>query len=154
EISFRTGDYENVDTYLTRLQNVPAASMEPAVPYVRAKCYYFRDKLDEAMAIFSAIPPGHLYYFQARYFIATIQVKRGDLAGASVSYDAILKQQAPDEASKDVQDLARLALGRILYERSQFDKAVEVYGSIQRQSKYFEDSLREQAWTFIKAKQW
>src|SRR5262249_26190970 len=45
-------------------------------------------------------------------------------------------------------------LGRILYERSQFDKAVEMYGSVPRQSKYFEDALREQAWTFIKAKEW
>jgi tetratricopeptide (TPR) repeat protein len=154
ELSFRTGDYENVDSYLKRLENLPAAQMEPAIPYVRGKCYYFRDRLDEAMSIFSSIPEGNPYFFQARYFIATIQVKRGDLAGASVTYDAILKQQPPDEASKDIQDLARLALGRILYERSQFDRAVEIYGSIQRQSKYFEDSLREQAWTFIKAKQW
>jgi len=154
EISLRTGDYENVDSYLKRLQNVPAAQMEPTVPYVRAKYYYFRGRLDDAMATFSNIPQSNPYFFQARYFMATIQVKRGDLAGATVSYDAILKQQAPDDASKDVQDLARLAMGRILYERSQFDKAVEAYASIQRQSKYFEDSLREQAWTYIKAKQW
>src|SRR5262249_38713711 len=99
-------------------------------------------------------PQNNPYFFQARYFIATIQVKRGDLAAASVSYDAILKQQAPDDAGREIQDLARLALGRILYERSQFDKAVEMYGSVPRQSKDFEDALREQAWTFIKAKEW
>jgi tetratricopeptide (TPR) repeat protein len=154
EISLRTGDYEHVDAYLQRLQNISAANMEPTVPYVRAKYYFFRNRLDDAMASFSSIPPTNPYYFQARYFLATIQVKRGDLAGASVSYDAILKQQAPDDGGKEIQDLSRLALGRILYERSQFDKAVEMYGSISRQSKYFEDALREQAWTFIKAKQW
>src|SRR6185437_6372493 len=37
EVALRTGDYENVEAYLTRLQNLPAASMEPSVPYVRAK---------------------------------------------------------------------------------------------------------------------
>ena len=62
--------------------------------------------------------------------------------------------QAPDAASKDVQDLARLAIARILYERSQFDKAIEAYLSIPRQSKYWPDALREQAWTYIKAKDW
>jgi len=154
EISLRTGDYEHIDGYLTRLQNVPAANMEPTVPYVRAKYYFFRNRLDDAMATFSSIPPTNPYFFQARYFIATIQVKRGDLAGGSITFDGILKQQAPDDAGKEIQDLSRMAIGRILYERSQFDKAIEMYGSIPRQSKYFEDALREQAWTFIKAKQW
>jgi tetratricopeptide (TPR) repeat protein len=154
EISLRTGDYEHIDSYLTRLQNVPATNMEPTVPYVRAKYYFFRGRLDDAMAAFGSIPPTNPYYFQSRYFIATIQVKRGDLAGATVSYDAILKQQAPDDAGQEIQNLARLALARILYERAQLDKSIEMYASIPRKSAYFEDALREQAWAYIKAKQW
>ncbi len=154
EISLRTGDYDNVDSYLTRLQNLPVAAMEPTVPYVRGKYFFFRGRLDEATQVFGAIPATNPYYFQSRYFLATIQVKRGDLAGAMTSYDALLKQQAPDPASKDVQDLSKLAIARILYERSQFDKAIEVYLSIPRQSRYWSDALREQAWTYIKAKDW
>jgi tetratricopeptide (TPR) repeat protein len=154
EISLRTGDYEHIDEYLARLQNVPLANMEPSVPYVRAKYYYFNGKLDDAMNALNAIAPGNPYYFQARYFQATIQVKRGDLAGASMTYDSIVKSQAPDDAGKEIQDLSRMAIARILYERSQFDKAIEAYASIPRQSKYFGDALQEQAWTFIKAKEW
>jgi len=154
EISLRTGDYEHVDDYLARLQNVPLASVEPSVPYVRAKYYFFNNKLDDAMSALNLIAPGNPYYLQARYFQATIQVKRGDLAGASVTYDSIVKQQAPDESGKDIQDLSRMAIARILYERSQFDKAIEAYASVPRQSKYFGDALQEQAWTFIKAKEW
>ena len=81
-------------------------------------------------------------------------VKKGDLAGASATYDSLLHQQAPDDSAKEIQDLSRLALGRILYERSQFDKAIDMYQSIPRQSKYFADALDEQAWTYIKAKEW
>src|SRR5262245_49207769 len=77
EISLYTGDYENVDKYLQRLQSVPAANMEPTVPYVRAKYFFFRNRLDDAMAAFSSIPQSSRYYFQARYFVATVQVKRG-----------------------------------------------------------------------------
>jgi tetratricopeptide (TPR) repeat protein len=128
--------------------------MEPTVPYVRGKYYFFRGRLDDALGVFSSIPQNNPYFFQARYFIATIQVKRGDLAGATQNYDSLLKLQAPDEASKDIQDLSRLAIARILYERSQFDKAIETYLSIPRQSKYWSDALREQAWTYIKAKDW
>ena len=82
----------------------------------------------------SSIPATNPYYFQARYFLATILVKRGDLAGASTAYDDLLKQQAPDDTGKDIQDLARLAIARIFYERSQFDKAIEVYLAVPRQS--------------------
>jgi tetratricopeptide (TPR) repeat protein len=154
EISLRTGDFDNVDSYLTRLQNLPPALMEPATPYVRGKYYYYRSRLDDASLVFASIPQTNPYFFQARYFMATIAVKKGDLAGATQGYDALLKMQAPDASSKDVQDLSRLAIARILYERSQFDKAIESYLSIPRQSKYWPDALREQAWTYIKAKDW
>jgi tetratricopeptide (TPR) repeat protein len=154
EISLRTGDFDNVDGYLTRLQNLPPNLMAPATPYVRGKYYYYRSRLDDAALVFSSIPTTNTYYFQARYFLATIAVKKGDLASATQGYDALLKMQAPDAASKDVQDLCRLAIARILYERSQFDKAIESYLSIPRQSKYWPEALREQAWTYIKAKDW
>ncbi len=154
EVALHTGDYENVDAYLTRLQNVPASAMEPTVPYVRGKYYFFRGRLDDAAMVFTSIPATNPYYFQARYFLATIQVKRGDLAGATNSFDDLLKRQAPDDTGKDIQDLARLAIARIYYERSQFDKAIEAYASIGRQSTYWSEALREQAWTYIKAKDW
>ena len=154
EISLRTGDYEHVDDYLSRLQSLPLANMEPSVPYVRAKYYYFSGKLDDSMNALNVIAPSNPYYLQARYFQATIQVKRGDLAGASLTYDSIVKSQAPDDAGKDIQDLSRMAIARILYERAQFDKAIEAYQSVPRQSKYFGDALQEEAWTYIKAKEW
>jgi TolA-binding protein len=154
EISFRTGDYEHVDEYLAKLQNIPPESLEPATPYVRAKLFYFRGRDEDALAGFSTVQANSPYYFQARYFIATIMVKKGDLAGAAVTYDSLLKIQAPDDSAKEIQDLCRLALGRILYERSQFDKAIEEYQLVPRQSKYFAEALDEQAWTYIKAKEW
>jgi hypothetical protein len=71
---------DEVDDYLARLQNVPLASLQPSVPYVRGKCAYFRDRLDEALAVFESLPPSNPYYLRARYFGATIRVKKGDLA--------------------------------------------------------------------------
>jgi tetratricopeptide (TPR) repeat protein len=71
-----------------------------------------------------------------------------------MTFDSIVKQQATDEAGKEIQDLSRMAIARLLYERSQFDKAIDAYSQIPRQSKYFGEALQEQAWTFIKAKEW
>ncbi|MEP6654086.1 MAG: tetratricopeptide repeat protein [Myxococcales bacterium] len=154
EIALRTGDYEQIDDYLQRLQGVPVQVLEPGVPYVRAKYLYFRGNLPEASAGFASIPPSNPYYFQARYFLGTVMVKNGDLAGASLVFDSILKLQPPDDSGKEIQDLSRLAMGRILYERVQLDRAIEAYQSVGRQSPYFVDALSEQAWTYIKAKEW
>ena len=154
EIAQKTGDYDNVDDYLQRLANVAPDKLEPGVPYVRAKYLYFRGKLPEAAEGFQAIPPTNPYYFQARYFLATVTVRNGDLAGASVIYDSILKLQPTDDAAKDIQDLSRLALGHILYERSQFERAIEAYESVSRTSPRFSEAKYEEAWTYIKAAKW
>ena len=122
---------------MQRLQGVPVQLLEPGVPYVRAKYLYFRGKFADAAAGFGSIASSNGYYFQARYFLGTVMVKTGDLAGASVVFDSILKLQPPDDSAKEIQDLARLALGRILYERSQFDRAVEAYQAVGKQSAYF-----------------
>jgi tetratricopeptide (TPR) repeat protein len=152
EIALRTNDYDNVETYLSRLERIPSDRLEPSVPYVRGKYLYFRDKPEDALAIFNAMPPTNAYYLQSKYFVGTIQVKKGDLAGALMSFDAVLRIQPRNEADKDVQDLARLAIGRLYYERGQFDKAREAYASVPRQSKYFADAMYEATWNAIKGK--
>ena len=154
EIALKTGDYEQMDVYLQRLQAVPSQTAEPEIPYVHGKYLFFRGKYTEATAVFGTVAPSNPYYFQARYFLATILVHSGDLANAAVAFDSLLKLQPPDDSAKDIQDLARLAVGRILYERSQFDRAVESYQAVPRQSRHFVDALFEQAWTYIKAKEW
>jgi TolA-binding protein len=152
EIAVHTGDLDQIDDYLARLQDVPLANLEPSVPYVRGKAAYFRDRLDDALAAFTALPPNHPYYLRARYFAATAWVKKGDLASALVSFDAVVRSQPQSDADKETQDLARLALGRLFYERGEFEKARDAYVSIPRQSKYFEEAMNELAWTSIKAK--
>ena len=81
---------------------------------------------------FQSIPAANPYYFQARYFLATIRCKQRR-PGRRVG-DLRLDPQAAaaGRLGKDIQDLARLALGRILYERSQFDRAIEAYASVPR----------------------
>jgi tetratricopeptide (TPR) repeat protein len=154
EIALRTGDYDKVDEYLERLQLVPAQVLEPSVPYVRGKYLYFRGRLPEAAAVFGSLAPTNPYYFQARYFLGTVLVRNGDLANASMAFDALLKLQPPDEAAREIQDLSRLALGRILYERSQFDRAIQAYQAVSRHSPHWADAFYELAWTYIKAKNW
>ena len=155
EVALRTGDYENVDVYLKRLQNLPASAVEPSVPYVRAKYLYFRGTARRRAGGVRRRSQPTTRTTSRR----ATSWRRSRSSGAiwrapRRPTTSLLKQQAPDDAGKDIQDLARLAIARILYERSQFDKAIEVYLSVPRQSRYWSEALREQAWTYIKAKDW
>jgi TolA-binding protein len=152
EIALRLDDFDNVEEYLSRLQRIPPDQLEPSVPYVRGKYLYVRGKPDEAMGIFLNIPAANEYYLQARYFVGTIQVGKGDLASASTTFDSILRVQPRNDTDKEVQDLGRLAVGRLFYERNQFDKAAEAYASVPRQSKHYADAMDEATWNYIKAK--
>ena len=104
ELSLYTGDYDPVDGYLARLAEPAAGAKEPPMPYVRGKYYYFRRKLDDATQVFASIPQTNPYYFQARYFIATIQVAQGELARRDPGLRRPPEDAGAGPASKDVQD--------------------------------------------------
>ena len=129
--------------------------MEPATPYVRGKYYYYRSRLDDAALVFASIPPDQPVLLPGALFPGDHRGQEGRPGGRDARATTRSSRcRRPTPASKDVQDLSRLAIARILYERSQFDKAIEAYLSIPRQSKYWPEALREQAWTYIKAKDW
>jgi TolA-binding protein len=152
EISLHTEDFSQVDDYLKRLQNIPFDQLEPSVPYVRGKYAFFRDRLDDALSTFASIPTTSPYFLQARYFIATALIKKGDEASALAGFDAILRAHPRNDTEKEIQDLARLAIGRLNYQHDQFEKAREAYNLIPQQSLHYEEALDEQAWTSIKGK--
>lgn len=151
EIALKLDDFGHVDDYFEKLARIPSASLDPAVPYVRGKYLYFRDKLDEALVALAAVAPTNPYYMQSRYFVATTLVKKGDLAAAIAGFDEVLRLQPRTDNEKEIQDLARLAIGRLHYQRSQFDKAKEAYLSVPQSSKLFPDALYESAWNSIKS---
>jgi len=152
EIGLHLEDLEHVDDYLKRLENIPAAQLEPSVPYVRGKFAYFRGRPDEALGIFASIPPTSPYFLQSRYFAATVLVQKGDLPAAMAGFDGVARLPAHTDAEKEIQELARLAIGRLHYERGEFEQAREIYKGISRQSPYFEEAMSELSWTAIKAK--
>jgi TolA-binding protein len=151
EIALKVDDFSHVEDYFERLARVPSASLDPAVPYVKGKYLFFRDKLDEALVALASVAPTNPYYMQARYFVATAQIKKGDLAAALVGFDEVLRLQPRTDNEREIQDLARLAIGRLHYQRGQFDKAKEAYLAVPQSSKLFADALYESAWNSIKS---
>ena len=152
EITRYTEDFQDVEEYLKRLESIPIDQLEPSVPYVRGKYAYFRGRFDDALVLFANVPATSPYYLQSRYFAATAQILKGNLAAALVGFDGITRTPPRNETEREIQEMASLAMGRLHYEQDRFDKAREAYSSIARQSLHFEEAMNELAWTSIKAK--
>ena len=151
EIALRTGDFEHVDTYLGLLAKVQTSQLDPVVAYVKAKLLYYRGDLDGAARVFANIPPASPYSWQSRYFIGTMRVKAGDLDGAAAAYEDLLRTVAHDGTTQEIQDLARLALGRIYYQQEDMGRAIARYRSIPSSSKVYADGLYELGWSYVRS---
>jgi tetratricopeptide (TPR) repeat protein len=150
EIGLHTEDSTHVDEYLKRLENIPPALLEPSVPYVRGKFAYFRNRDDEALALFSSVPQTSPYFMHSCYFAATVQVRKGDFGTALAGFDAVTRLPARTDTEKEIQELARLAIGRLHHERGEFERARQAYSTIPRKSPHFEEAMNELTWTSIK----
>ncbi len=151
QIARRTGDFDFVDAYLDRLLALPRC--DPWVPYLKAKNLYFSGKHDQARATFAAIGAASPFHLRARYFIATMTLREGDPTTAMTAFEAIAGLPPRNDGEREIRDFARLALGRLWYERREFTRAVAVYRSIPGQPQRFPDALYETGWSLVKLNQ-
>lgn len=154
ELSLSLSDGANVDEWLRALDNLPPSERRSSVPYVRGKYEYFKQRYDEALKHFALVPPNTEYFFQARYFMGTTHVNKGDLGQAAKIFEELTRNQPKTNKDKRVVELAHMALGRLYYEREQPSKAIDEYTRIDRESDIFDEALFEVAWVYVKADQY
>lgn len=151
EIAIRTRNFDGVEEYFARINQIPPAELEASTNYVRAKFLYFRDTLDAARQAFESVPQQSPYYPHARYFVGVILTKQQQYPQAIEAFRRVVRLQVETEEHRRVVDLARLALGRLYYETDNLDRAVEAYQSVPRRSEFFDAALYEAAWVFIRS---
>ncbi|MCA9543555.1 MAG: tetratricopeptide repeat protein [Myxococcales bacterium] len=152
EVALATHDLALADRYLTQAQSLLSAAPEPGLLYAVGKYRYELGQLDEATALFERVPADHALSRRALYFAAVVKVRRGELAQAETLFQDLVSgaAQATDPADQRVVDLARLALGRLAYERGDLAQAVGAYAQVPQTSKVFDASLIETVWIEIK----
>ena len=161
ELSLALRDNDGVDEWLSALDRVPEGQRRPSVPYVRGKYAYAAERYDEALGHFASVPPGSEYHLQSRYFMGVCHVAQGAIGEAIDVYAAMIAEErrsGPGSAPRGDDDqrvieLARLALGRLYYERDQPAQAIDQYLEIERKSELFDEALYEVAWVYVKDRQ-
>lgn len=131
-------------------------------PSFSSDWYYFvanakarTGEIEKAVVLYDKIQKNDRYYFSAKYQQAMIFVDQNKLKNAEESLRSIV-QSAEEKSShlsettrRNLLDYARLALGRIYYERERFSDAIRMYRSVSRDGPSFYDALFEQSWSFF-----
>lgn len=154
EIAVATRDEEAALARLRQAQAMLGGEPDPALLYAVGKFHYRRGALAEATEAFSRVPAEHAEWYRARYHLGVVQVKERRYDDALATFNAIIARGDAagglDDAQKGAVDEARLAVGRIHYERGQFPEAVAAYAAVPRESAAFDDALYESVWISIK----
>lgn len=120
------------------------------VTYTIAKSFYLRKDYERAAQYFAEVVPGARYYSRSQYFLGVLRLLASDLDGALPFFEAAAASPADTDDLVKTQDLALLAIGRIHYEKFEFDEASESYRKVSPRSPYLADVLREQVWSSIR----
>ncbi|HTM19366.1 MAG TPA: tetratricopeptide repeat protein [Kofleriaceae bacterium] len=136
----------------------PGAAGERA--YLRAEIAYGQGKLDEAEALLTPISRKSRLYSSALYLRSLIRTRRGQFTGAAEALCEIVDTPDNDKFTFviddryfRIKDLARLGLGRLAHEKSEYDDAYYHYFQIPDDSDRLPEALFEAAWSMYQKRE-
>ena len=154
ELYAETGQSELFDRYYR--EEILNGRVRPSdlITYSLAKSFYTQGKLEESRENYVQVAEDSQYWRRSQYAIGALDVLAGDLEAAIGRFQAVVEQSVDSYQDRQLLDLSLLALGRIHYERGEFQLASEFYSQIGGDSDYQADQLYEIVWTFIKQREY
>jgi tetratricopeptide (TPR) repeat protein len=141
---------ESVDLAGRALPEDSAAERE----YLRGRVRHQAGDLDRAASAFARVGRTSRLYASAIYFRGLIAARRGSYRDARGAFCQILPAEGGASLAFNIdgryfqlQDLARLALGRIAHEQGRYDEAYYYYFSVPEDSERLAEALFEAAWS-------
>ena len=162
DIAIETRDHAGV---LARIEAIktsdpvpPSAAGERA--YLRGRAAYDNGKLADAELELQTITRKSRMYSSAVYLRGVIRARRGQYKEAAEAMCEIAATEDNDKLTFvvddryfTVKDLARLGLGRLAHENSEYDDAYYHYFQIPEDSTYLPDALFEAAWSMYQKRE-
>ncbi len=162
DIALETRDHAGV---LARIESVKTSETIPVSAagersYLRGRAAYDAGKLADAEGELVMISKKSRLYSSAIYLRGVIKARRGEY---ELSAEAMCEVAATpdddkftfvvDERYFTIKDLARLGLGRLAHENSEYDDAYYHYFQIPDDSMYLPDALFEASWSMYQKRE-
>lgn len=164
-VAGRLQQFEGIDAYVDKARELSGGVLSPDIAYVHARGTFKRADLSpeehqqRSRALFAPLAqtPGR-FRVQAVYHLGVLSVQAGDLPAAIAQFqrivatgpDAVVSTGMPEPEAQRFRELARLSLGRLLYETGRYDEALDQYSQVPRESERFPETLLEVAATYVR----
>lgn len=162
DIALETRDYQAVLTMLKGVDIGEPLPVEAAGErtYLGARISYQKGDLKAAEADLAALSPRSRLYSSALYLRGVIRARTGEMRGAAEAFCEIVDTPDSDtftfvidDRYFTIKDLARLGLGRIAHEQSEYDDAYYHYFQIPEDSDRLAEALFEAAWSMYQKRE-
>jgi tetratricopeptide (TPR) repeat protein len=159
EIASKLNDFSGIDEFAAKAK-AGGVEWRPEVRYLYGKSLLNRTdlpaearaaRLNEALQPLVDDPQSELRP-QSAYLLAVGEVQRGDFPAAAERFRQLAEMPAKTASQRKIKELANLSTGRVYFELGEYDKAIDHYQEIPRESDAFPESLFEMAWCYVKLK--
>lgn len=145
-----TNNYDGLERYYEIVNQLPRSAITSGIYFTLGKTLYKRGDLTRASEVFGRIDENSEYYINGMFYRGVIEVKKKNYNKAIEIFNKILSLEPQTPEHRDLKEQAILAIGRLYYEMGDFDRALEAYQNISKDSIHFEEALYEVSWIFVK----
>jgi tetratricopeptide (TPR) repeat protein len=105
----------------------------------------------KASELFSRVHSGSSYYFQAQFNKGLAEMEAGQPAIAVGTYTRMMEARTRAPVTDTNRVAAQMGLARSLYQKQDWEQAIEVYSQIPRDTLMWHDAVFEQSWAMLRA---
>lgn len=104
-----------------------------------------------AVGLFSKVPPQSTYYFQALYNKGLAELEGNSPQRAIATFNRMLDERRRAPVTDVNKVSAQMGLARALYQKQDWDAAIEAYAQVPRDTVQWHDSVFEQSWAMLRS---
>jgi tetratricopeptide (TPR) repeat protein len=156
------GILEKIGKYTKEDLEDPALdSVRPELYYYLGRYFYRQGKLDDAIALFQAVPETATdWYIKAKFFegITWVLVPKGQEAVDAFKQILIIagtpsvRKKYKKEEVREYEELANLSMARVFHSTKQFETSIKYYEKLPQDSPDWLDTLFEASWAYFQLK--
>lgn len=149
EIADRTRDWSGIDQKVALLHE--RGRLPPSIAYINGKSLLRQGKLGDVETVVRDVPRSHPVWPKSYYLLGVAELRLGQLDRALGIFEELSKVPNTYDDARLLRDLSKMNAARIRIEQGRLADAVDAYQDIPRSSPYFEESLYEITWTYVRA---
>ncbi|MEZ4462109.1 MAG: tetratricopeptide repeat protein [bacterium] len=146
EMAFETRNFDGVDTLMARLKG---SGTSGALDYISGKTLYRQEKYDAAIQAFDRAAATPEYASVATYFKGVALAAQKRYGEAQQVFEKVVQAGGSNARDLEMVELSWIAQGRVSYEQADYDRAIDMYARVPRESVHFDRALWELTWVLV-----